>query len=111
MTVECFAAAAAAAQAYTASAVVVTAASGKKYTLPATGVMQFDSADAASMDASGSLDDVILHEMGHVIGIGQLWSTAGWGGVYTGTQNVYTTKSGKYAGAAGNDAYVAEVQV
>ena len=41
--------------------------------LPYTGVMQFDSADLAMMEASGILKDVILHEMGHVLGIGTLW--------------------------------------
>jgi hypothetical protein len=41
--------------------------------LPAHGVMEFDSADVASMYASGIWTDVILHEMGHVLGIGTLW--------------------------------------
>jgi hypothetical protein len=41
--------------------------------LPATGDMQFDTADLASMEADGTLDDVITHEMGHVIGIGTVW--------------------------------------
>jgi hypothetical protein len=38
--------------------------------LPATGHMEFDTADLAGMEADGSLNDVITHEMGHVIGIG-----------------------------------------
>jgi len=42
--------------------------------LPATGEMQFDSADLASMEADGTLNDVITHEMGHVIGIGTVWT-------------------------------------
>jgi hypothetical protein len=42
--------------------------------LPAKGQMQFDSADLAEMEASGALDDVITHEMGHVLGIGTVWS-------------------------------------
>jgi PKD repeat protein len=37
------------------------------------GVMQFDSADIAWLEASGQLDEVIFHEMGHVLGIGTLW--------------------------------------
>jgi uncharacterized repeat protein (TIGR02059 family) len=41
--------------------------------LPFKGQMQFDSADMATMQTSGILDDVILHEMGHVLGIGTLW--------------------------------------
>jgi len=42
--------------------------------LPATGEMQFDSADLADMEANRTLDDVITHEMGHVIGIGTVWT-------------------------------------
>ncbi|QDU51944.1 choice-of-anchor Q domain-containing protein [Gimesia panareensis] len=45
--------------------------------IPATGVMQFDSADVASLEASGQLVDVILHEMGHVIGFGTIWDSLG----------------------------------
>ena len=41
--------------------------------LPATGVMQFDAADVANLEANGQLEDVILHEMGHVLGIGTIW--------------------------------------
>jgi hypothetical protein len=42
--------------------------------LPATGDMQFDTDDLAAMEADGTLDDVITHEMGHVIGIGTIWT-------------------------------------
>ena len=41
--------------------------------LPARGIMEFDSADLARMEQDGSLVDVIIHEMGHVLGIGTLW--------------------------------------
>ena len=37
------------------------------------GFMEFDVADVATLIASGSWEAVILHEMGHVIGIGTLW--------------------------------------
>ncbi len=40
--------------------------------LPVAGFMRFDEADLASLEASGSLGDVILHEMGHVLGLGAL---------------------------------------
>ncbi|NNF54633.1 MAG: hypothetical protein HKN03_09365 [Acidimicrobiales bacterium] len=43
--------------------------------LPATGVMQFDSGDLAQLERRNGLIDVIIHEMGHVLGIGTLWST------------------------------------
>ena len=45
--------------------------------LPAAGLMQFDSFDLASLEASGQLEDVIVHEMGHVLGIGSLWERHG----------------------------------
>ncbi len=41
--------------------------------LPATGIMNFDMADVDDLEANGLLEDVILHEMGHVLGIGTLW--------------------------------------
>ncbi|QDV29344.1 hypothetical protein Spb1_12300 [Planctopirus ephydatiae] len=45
--------------------------------LPYNGIMRFDSADLASLEASGQLFDVILHEMGHVLGIGTVWDLQG----------------------------------
>lgn len=41
------------------------------------GYMRFDTADLASLETSGSLNQVILHEMGHVLGVGSLWSFKG----------------------------------
>ncbi|HKG92031.1 MAG TPA: leishmanolysin-related zinc metalloendopeptidase [Gemmatimonadaceae bacterium] len=38
--------------------------------LPAIGVMEFDDADLASLAGAGSLQDVIMHEMMHVLGFG-----------------------------------------
>jgi Leishmanolysin len=43
--------------------------------LTAKGIMSFDTADLAKMATDGTLDDVITHEMGHVLGIGTLWAT------------------------------------
>ncbi len=34
-------------------------------------------ADLASMEANGTLRDVVLHEIGHVLGIGTLWQSLG----------------------------------
>lgn len=45
--------------------------------LPYHGVMEFDSADLADLVADGTLDEVILHEMGHVLGLGTLWDFLG----------------------------------
>jgi hypothetical protein len=41
--------------------------------LPWKGVMQFDSADLAALEEDGSLVDVIIHEMAHVLGFGTAW--------------------------------------
>lgn len=41
--------------------------------LPARGIMEFDVDDLRMLEADQSLEDVILHEMGHVLGIGTLW--------------------------------------
>ena len=34
------------------------------------GFMTFDTADVEEMETSGNLDTLVLHEMGHVIGVG-----------------------------------------
>jgi len=41
--------------------------------LPARGIMQFDTFDLLSLEVQGQLENVIVHEMGHVLGIGTLW--------------------------------------
>ncbi len=41
------------------------------------GVMTFDEADIDALRTGGGLDDVIIHEMGHVLGIGTLWNPLG----------------------------------
>jgi len=53
------------------------ASAGASAFLPAKGIMQFDTADLADMEADGTLVDVITHEMGHVIGIGTIWEEKG----------------------------------
>lgn len=45
--------------------------------LPWKGVMAFDSVDVAGLEADGTLKNVILHEMGHALGFGALWSEFG----------------------------------
>ena len=49
--------------------------------LTLTGVMTFDSADVPSMLADGSFEQVVLHEMAHVLGFGTLWDETRFGGV------------------------------
>jgi hypothetical protein len=53
------------------------ASAGVNAFLPARGRMTFDTADLAAMQANGTLLDVITHEMGHVIGIGTIWTQKG----------------------------------
>ena len=45
--------------------------------LPVAGVMEFDDADAAALEEGGRFEDVILHEMAHVLGFGTLWARKG----------------------------------
>ncbi len=45
--------------------------------LPWLGAMEFDAADLDRMEENGTLESVILHEMGHVLGIGTLWGYHG----------------------------------
>ncbi|KAG7369383.1 laminin G domain containing protein [Nitzschia inconspicua] len=42
---------------------------------PITGIMALDRADIPREIANGRLEAIILHEMGHVLGIGDLWDT------------------------------------
>ncbi len=51
--------------------------------------MSFDTADLPSLESSGFLEDVILHEMAHVLGFGTLWTLNG----------VYDNDTGQYTGA------------
>lgn len=54
--------------------------------LPLTGSTTLDSADLASLEVLGILDDTVLHEFGHILGIGTIWDRKGLrsGSDYTG---------------------------
>lgn len=45
--------------------------------IPVAGSMRFDTADLANLEAGGNFGNVILHEMGHVLGVGTIWSSKG----------------------------------
>ena len=70
--------------------------------LPYHGVMQFDSADVASMEQSGLLQSVVLHEMGHVLGIGTIW---GYRGLISGARTSNPIFVGAHATAAYNQMF------
>ena len=48
--------------------------SGPGAALTVMGVMKFDTADVAPLVNNGKLNAVVLHEMGHVLGFGTLWT-------------------------------------
>lgn len=76
------------------------------FILTSVGQMQFDSADLARLETDGDLDEVILHEMGHVLGIGTWWNAFennGFG------QDLYTSGTGQYTGANALAQYQANV--
>ncbi len=45
--------------------------------LPGVGIMFFDTDDLAAIEEDGILGDVVVHEMGHVLGFGSLWRFEG----------------------------------
>jgi hypothetical protein len=72
--------------------------------LPYTGEMRFDSADLAMMESSGTLTNVILHEMGHALGIGTLWAVRNLLNVTDATNPLYVGVNGlrEYRALAGS---------
>lgn len=68
------------------------------FSLVTAGSMRFDSADIPSLVTNGLFDDVIRHEMAHVIGFGTRWTNNG----------VYIHNSGKYKGSFALATYQAE---
>lgn len=47
--------------------------------MPLVGLMEFDEADIDDLSVE-TFKDVVRHEMGHVLGVGTLWDTTGFGG-------------------------------
>lgn len=64
---------------------------------PYYGIMEFDTEDLDRLATSGRLHDVILHEMGHVLGLGPSWLLTG--------QLTDFPLDPKYSGRAGVAAY------
>ncbi|HEX6135184.1 MAG TPA: leishmanolysin-related zinc metalloendopeptidase [Longimicrobiales bacterium] len=76
--------------------------------LPVVGELRLDRADLDQMERAGTLDDVVTHEMGHILGFGTLWPhlelIAGAGGpdpYFTGAEALaaYRALGGSGAGA------------
>jgi hypothetical protein len=62
------------------------------------GLMQFDSADAVNYLNAGLWDDIVTHEMMHVLGFGTLWNYSA---------NPLVPTAGQYIGKQGLAAYQA----
>jgi hypothetical protein len=71
---------------------------GNSLLYASTGTMRFDTADLSNMESNGSLLNVIIHEMAHVIGFGTLWELNG----------LYSPGTGQYIGQHAIDAYQQE---
>lgn len=65
--------------------------------LPILGFFELDSADVDALVNREVLDDVVLHEMGHVLGIGTMWNYQRSLLSGTGTDDPYFTGSGSRA--------------
>lgn len=50
---------------------------GQTAFLPATADLRMDTADFASLEADGRIEQVILHEIGHALGFGIIWTRRG----------------------------------
>jgi hypothetical protein len=64
------------------------------------GVMKFDSADIASLAASGNLQEVITHEMMHVVGFGTFWDSSAKN-LLINDSTPATSSTAAYVGAGG----------
>jgi hypothetical protein len=69
-----------------------------QYTVPLSAWLRFDTADLDNMYNQGYLYQVILHEMGHAMGFGVVWTDDG----------IYVNGTGHYTGAAALAAYRSE---
>jgi hypothetical protein len=66
------------------------------------GLLRLDAADLANMETNGTMGDVIIHEIGHVLGIGTLWNQP------PNTLRIFTaTDSVTFNGAAAVAAFLA----
>jgi hypothetical protein len=45
--------------------------------LPIVGSVEFDEADLVRLEATGDMSQVVVHEMGHILGLGSIWRARG----------------------------------
>lgn len=75
--------------------------------LPIVGLIEVDSADFDFMATTGLLADVILHEMGHVLGIGTYWELPAMGHSHLDVPCHYPMPGPvRFTGAQANDKHV-----
>lgn len=80
--------------------------------LPAVGIMEFDTADLVQLETSGTLQAVMLHEMGHVIGfIAGIWDVLGIAEGIGGADPFFRgiTARGAFLGALGPAGYAGNI--
>ncbi|WP_287409737.1 PKD domain-containing protein [Oceanithermus sp.] len=75
------------------------------YYLPYFGIMKFDSADLDRMKQNGTLEVVILHEMGHVLGLGTLWEAGPFAFLNHNAASCQDASDVTYDGPAAMDAW------
>lgn len=73
--------------------------------LPCRGMVEIDSADLADLESRNILFDTVLHEMGHVLGIGVMWDQMGLlGGTSADPRFLGPQANAAYAGMVGKKA-------
>ncbi|MEP6766090.1 MAG: Ig-like domain-containing protein [Gemmatimonadaceae bacterium] len=73
--------------------------------LTSVGTILFDSADLATYEASGLIDAIVLHEMGHVLGFGTQWGNKGVTSGIGGSDPIFTGANAIAEFAALNSGY------
>ncbi len=72
---------------------------------PIVGYMEFDADDVVVLETAGNFENVVLHEMGHVIGVGSLWSFQGLAADLSTGDPYFIGPSAQMAFAAAHSSY------
>ena len=73
--------------------------------IPFVGLLKIDADDIANMEQNGTLRSTILHEMGHVLGIGTIWQRDGLLEWEDGVDNCLDADDINYIGNSGSQAW------